>query len=155
MVFFRTVFLLLCLMIQPILAQEDAYEKYVKTSKDFVRVKQDRDFALNAWPGWVYMPWTWKWHIGYTEASAQWSIAHGYNGAFLDHGWTQVGGIDKLVLPLGKEAIDRELYYKISPLLEQGRYIPTIDHTVPPDVSYANWLYYLELTKRLLEGHYA
>jgi hypothetical protein len=65
-----------------------------------------------------------------------------------------MGGIDKLVLPLGKEAIDRELYRKIPPLLDQGRYIPMIDHTVPPDVPYANWLYYLEVKKRLLEGHY-
>jgi len=61
-----------------------------------------------------------------------------------------MGGIDKLVLPHGKEAIREELYRKIPPLLEQGRYIPTVDHTVQPDVPYENWLYYLELKEELL-----
>ena len=28
------------------------------------------------------MPWTHQWNIGYTDASGQWSRAHGYNGAF-------------------------------------------------------------------------
>ena len=37
-----------------------------------------------AFPSWLSMPWTYQWTLGYTEASAQWSKAHGYNGAFLD-----------------------------------------------------------------------
>ena len=65
-----------------------------------------------------------------------------------------MGGIDKLVLPRGKQAIEQELYRKIPPLLEQGRYIPAIDHTVQPDVPYENWLYYLELKQRLLEEYH-
>ena len=42
------------------------------------------------------MPWTWKWRMGYDEEAGRWCIAKGYNGAFLDHGRTQVGGVDKL-----------------------------------------------------------
>jgi hypothetical protein len=77
-------------------AQQDPYETYIKTSKDFERVKQDKDWALEAWPSWTYMPWTWRWHIGYTDESGRWSREHGYNGAFLDHGRTRVDGADKL-----------------------------------------------------------
>ena len=29
-----------------------------------------------------------------------------------------------------------------------------LDHTVPPDVPYENWLYYLELKRKLIEGTY-
>lgn len=39
---------------------------------------------LKAWPGFVYMPWTFQWTIGYTDASGKWSVEHGYNGAFID-----------------------------------------------------------------------
>jgi len=80
----------------PARAQDDPYETYVKTSRDFQRVKQDKEWALKAWPSWVYMPWTYKWGIGYDDASGKWSLEHGYNGAFLDHGRTRVGGVDKL-----------------------------------------------------------
>ena len=63
-----------------------------------------------------------------------------------------IGGIDKRVLARDRAAIDEELKRKIPPMLEKGRYIPTIDHTVPPDVPYDNWMYYLELKKRLMEA---
>ena len=59
------------------------------------------------------------------------------------------GGIDKRVLALGQAAIDAELA-RVMPLVERGRYIPTIDHAVPPDVPYANMCYYWEQKKRLL-----
>jgi hypothetical protein len=71
-------------------AEPDVYEKYVKTSKDFQRVKQDRDWLLKAYPSWLYMPWTHQWTIGYTDDSGQWSLKNGYNGAFIDRG--NVGG---------------------------------------------------------------
>jgi uroporphyrinogen decarboxylase len=50
----------------------------------------------------------------------------------------------------GRAAIDKELYAKIPPLLEQGGYIPHLDHTVHPDVSYADFLYYMDLKRKLL-----
>jgi hypothetical protein len=67
-------------------AEPDPYETYVKTSKDFRAVKQDRDWLLKAFPGWLYMPWTHQWTIGYNDESGKWSVEHGYNGAFIDWG---------------------------------------------------------------------
>lgn len=62
----------------------DPYTHYVRTSLDFQQVKQDKAWAEKAFPGWLFMPWTYQWTIGYTEASGNWSVKHGYNGAFLD-----------------------------------------------------------------------
>jgi hypothetical protein len=52
------------------------------------------------------------------------------------------GGIDKRVLAAGPEAIDEYLGRVIPPMLERGGFIPTCDHHVPDDVSFANYLYY-------------
>jgi len=59
------------------------------------------------------------------------------------------GGIGKEPLVIGGKAIDRELD-RIKPLLEQGGYIPHVDHHVPPTVSYANYCYYLEKKRKLI-----
>ena len=59
------------------------------------------------------------------------------------------GGIDKMALAHGKEAIDRELESKI-PLAWKGGYIPTIDHSIPPNVSYENFVYYWKRKKQML-----
>jgi len=61
------------------------------------------------------------------------------------------GGVDKRVLPHGKEAIRQHLL-ELAPLVEEGGFIPTIDHTVPPDVSWDNWRYYMDLKWSLLRG---
>jgi hypothetical protein len=60
------------------------------------------------------------------------------------------GGIDKMEIAKGKKAIEEELYKKIPPLLEDGGYIPHMDHSIPPDISYENFLYYMELKKKLI-----
>ena len=60
------------------------------------------------------------------------------------------GGIDKRVLAQDKRAIQDELNYKIPPLVQDGGYIPMLDHTVPPNVPYENWLYYLDYKRKLL-----
>jgi hypothetical protein len=67
-------------------AQEDPYAHYVNTSEDFRAVRQDKAWCERAFGNWTYMPWTYQWNIGYTDASGRWSLAHGYNGAFIDHG---------------------------------------------------------------------
>ncbi len=83
--------------VRPCLGQQDAYEKYVKTSKDFQRVKQDKAWCLKAWPSWTYMPWSYQWTIGYDDAAGEFCKEHGYNGAFLDWGRTTArDGTDKL-----------------------------------------------------------
>ena len=59
------------------------------------------------------------------------------------------GGIDKRCLANGRKAIDAELELRI-PLAFEGGYIPTLDHAIPPDVSYDNFMYYWEKKKELL-----
>jgi uroporphyrinogen decarboxylase len=59
------------------------------------------------------------------------------------------GGIAKRPLVEGGRAIDRELE-RIRPLLEQGAYIPHLDHLVPPDIPYAHYVEYLEKKRRLI-----
>ena len=59
------------------------------------------------------------------------------------------GGIDKREIAKGRIEIDTELE-RIKPAYETGRYIPHIDHSVPPDVSFYNYLYYLDKLKKML-----
>lgn len=68
------------------LAQEDPYEKYVKTSRDFQPVRMEPAVILKAYPSWVYMPWYYKWSIGYDDAAGEFCKATGINGGFSDHG---------------------------------------------------------------------
>lgn len=63
---------------------------------------------------------------------------------------TLCGGLDKIQIAKGRKAIDRELHAKIPPLLEQGGYIPHIDHAVSPEISYSDFMYYMELKRKLL-----
>jgi len=64
------------------------------------------------------------------------------------------GGVDKRVLVRGPEAIRRHLREFI-PLIEEGGFIPTVDHTVPPDVSWDNFRYYMDAKAALLGGDFA
>jgi uroporphyrinogen decarboxylase len=38
------------------------------------------------------------------------------------------------------------------PLIEEGGFIPTVDHTVPPDISLDNFRYYMKQKQKLLRG---
>jgi hypothetical protein len=59
------------------------------------------------------------------------------------------GGISKRAIAEGGEATDRELE-RVRPLLEQGGYVPHLDHLVPPDISYSNYCEYLEKKRKLI-----
>lgn len=63
------------------------------------------------------------------------------------------GGVDKMELAKGKDAIDRHLA-ELLPLIEEGGFIPTVDHTVPPDVSLENFSYYMKRKIDLLTGKF-
>ena len=63
------------------------------------------------------------------------------------------GGVDKRVLSLGPAAI-REHLREFIPLIEEGGFIPTIDHTVPPDVSWDNFRSYMDYKQSLLRGDF-
>jgi uroporphyrinogen decarboxylase len=57
-----------------------------------------------------------------------------------------MGGVDKTRLIAGKDEIKKEIA-RLKPLVEDGGYIPHVDHRVPPDVTYENYLYYLKLKR--------
>ncbi|HHW48662.1 MAG TPA: hypothetical protein GXX14_08625 [Clostridiaceae bacterium] len=59
-----------------------------------------------------------------------------------------MGGVDKIKLKEGKEAIKAYLETLV-PLVEKGGYIPFCDHRCPPDVSPENYLYYLDLKEKM------
>lgn len=56
-----------------------------------------------------------------------------------------LGNIDKRALAKGKKKIEEEVRRKVPFLLSRGGYFPSVDHGVPPDVSYQNFLYYLDI----------
>ena len=58
------------------------------------------------------------------------------------------GGIDKRILAESPDAIDRELERIMPVMKRRGGYIPTCDHGVPEEVSFANYMHY---RKRMLE----
>lgn len=60
-----------------------------------------------------------------------------------------MGNIDKRELAKGKEAIKEEVMKKVPYLLSQGGYIPAVDHAVPPDISFSNFIYYLDLIRSI------
>jgi len=60
-----------------------------------------------------------------------------------------IGNIDKRTLSTDKRAIKEELEKKIPFLLSKGGYFPALDHFVPPEVSFENYKYYLQLLKQI------
>jgi hypothetical protein len=51
-------------------------------------------------------------------------------------------GIDKRAIARGPEAINAELQ-RVRPLIEEGGYVPAPDHSLPPDVPFAHYCYYM------------
>ncbi len=60
-----------------------------------------------------------------------------------------IGGMNKAALAKDRAAIDAELA-KVPWMLEQGRFIPAVDHFVPPDVSWDNYRYFYEKLRELV-----
>lgn len=63
-----------------------------------------------------------------------------------------MGGVNKLALIAGNKAIDEELD-RLTPVLKEGGYIPTVDHRCPPEVSYATYRYYLKKKREWIGTH--
>lgn len=61
------------------------------------------------------------------------------------------GGVDKRELAKGFADIDRHLE-SLVPMTEEGGFIPTVDHLVPPDVPLENFEYYIMKKQLLLKG---
>ncbi len=58
------------------------------------------------------------------------------------------GGFDKKALIHSKKAIDKE-FERIKETVNLGGFIPHVDHRVPADVSYENYIYYLKKKKEI------
>jgi len=52
------------------------------------------------------------------------------------------GGVDKRAVAEGPEAIEAELT-RVRPLMAEGGFIPMLDHSCPPDISWPNYQYYM------------
>ena len=64
------------------------------------------------------------------------------------------GGVDKRIIAQGPDAI-RDHLREFIPLIEEGGFIPTVDHAVPPDISYDDFRYYMDAKAALLAGDFA
>jgi uroporphyrinogen decarboxylase len=64
------------------------------------------------------------------------------------------GGVDKRVLARGRKAICEHLREFI-PLIEEGGFIPTVDHLVSPEASWDNFRCYMDLKRDLLAGRFS
>ena len=62
-----------------------------------------------------------------------------------------MGGVDKRELAKGRREIDGQIDI-IAKMLERGRYIPSVDHHVHPEVSWENFCYYSERLREITKG---
>lgn len=60
-----------------------------------------------------------------------------------------IGGVNKFALTGGETAVERELE-RLKPLIEEGGYIPMVDHRVPPEVSLRDYVVYLKVKRRVI-----
>ncbi|MCL4401905.1 MAG: hypothetical protein M1436_04460 [Acidobacteria bacterium] len=58
-------------------------------------------------------------------------------------------GMDKRALTQGKAAIDAEIA-RNRWLIEDGGFVPMLDHSAPPDISYENYCYFMQQLRRNL-----
>ena len=56
------------------------------------------------------------------------------------------GNVDKREIAKGRRAIDAEMR-RLAPVVAEGGFVPLIDHCVPEDVSYKDFVYYLQRRK--------
>ena len=61
-----------------------------------------------------------------------------------------IGNIDKRAIAKGGSFIEREIESKLPYLKKEGGYIPSLDHEVPPDIPYKNYVHYLNFIKNYL-----
>ncbi|MBT3271824.1 MAG: hypothetical protein HN368_01620 [Spirochaetales bacterium] len=53
------------------------------------------------------------------------------------------GGVDKRCIAIGKNAIDEELA-RVRPLIEEGGFVAHPDHSLPPDVPFEHFVYFMK-----------
>jgi len=60
-----------------------------------------------------------------------------------------IGGVNKFALIKGRKAVEEELE-RLKPLIEEGGYIPMVDHRVPPEVSLKSYVDYLKAKRKII-----
>lgn len=60
------------------------------------------------------------------------------------------GGVDKREVAKGPQAIDAEIQ-RLLPVIREGGYVPGIDHSVPADISWDNYRYYIDAMRRAVQ----
>jgi len=63
-----------------------------------------------------------------------------------------MGGLNKAAVAHGRAAIDEELK-KVPALLQQGLFLPSLDHGVAPDTSWDNYRYFYDRLRDLIWKH--
>jgi len=63
------------------------------------------------------------------------------------------GGVDKMRIAKGPKEIEKHLA-ELCPLVEEGGFIPTVDHAVSPDISLESFEYYMKRKRDLLSGRF-
>ncbi len=53
-----------------------------------------------------------------------------------------------LVPTFETKIIEEEVKRKVGFLIEDGGYFPSVDHSVPPDVPFENFMYYMEVLRK-------
>jgi len=61
--------------------------------------------------------------------------------------WIMIGGYDKTIMHLGEERMEQE-FERLLPAMKSGRYLPSVDHQTPPDVSAEQYRSYVRLLKK-------
>jgi len=65
-----------------------------------------------------------------------------------------IGGIDKSLLADGhtEQQMYDEVDKKVRPMMELGGYIPMLDHTVPPNISYSMFIKFIEYVRKITDN---
>lgn len=58
-----------------------------------------------------------------------------------------IGNIARQALMSGKEAVEEEFRSKVPYLMEQGGYMPAVDDTILPDISFDSFMHYIALVR--------
>jgi uroporphyrinogen decarboxylase len=58
-----------------------------------------------------------------------------------------LGGFDKRLVARGKAAIDAE-FRRLQPVIEEGGYLPAIDHSVSADISWDNYRHFIDALRK-------
>ncbi|NOY59491.1 MAG: hypothetical protein GXO75_11280 [Calditrichaeota bacterium] len=62
-----------------------------------------------------------------------------------------IGGYDKMVMAKGEAAMRAE-FERLLPVMQQGGYVPSVDHQTPPAVTLENYYVYLKLLNEYCSG---